>query len=152
LPQASDPKIQQSLTFIQHSDPKTFRLFGLDLNPDHLNGQFLNNFNLNWQRTVNAPLADDVQTLKTTLPKTFLNSKMLMADVGLTSTHISMGVVESQADIALSTGTTFEFYQKQVLFKLKTGTLVFTLSTTLDLKDALAPGFDAMLDQIQMLP
>jgi hypothetical protein len=152
LPEASDPKIQKTLTQIQKSDPKIFRLFGIDILAEHLQGSFVTNFSIVWDRSTNDPLDKTVERLKKQLPQTILNSKIIRADVGVTSSQIPVGVLEETSSPLLASGETVQLYQKMVLFRLQNGTLAFTLTTTSDLKDALIQNFDLMTDQIKMLP
>ncbi len=152
LPEASDPRIQSTLTLYQKQDPKLFRLFGLDLLPEHVNTGFVTNFNITWDRNNNDSLAQTIQSLKSQLPRSATKPKITYADIGTTSSQIPMGIIEDTFTGTASGGGKLQIYQKLVLFKLKAGMLSITLSTTSDLKSGLEPGFDLMTDQIKIFP
>ena len=153
LPEASDPKIQHFLTQFQNEDPKTYRLVGADIIPEHLQENFLTNFLISWNRNSTLTLQQEIDNAKTDLPRTVMQgAKISYADIGLTSTQIPMGIMELNWNTKDISGNTVKIYQKIVAFKVKSGTLAFTFSTTPDLKDAILNEFDLMTDQIKMLP
>jgi len=152
LPEASDPKIQNFLTRFQKLDPKVYRLMGADTNPEHLKGSFLTNLSISWDRNSALTLQQEIDHARADIPKTILNAKVTYADVGLTSTKIPMGIAELSWNSKDTSGQPLNIYQKMVFFKVRSGTLVMTLSTTQNLKSAVITTFDLMTDQIKMLP
>ncbi len=149
LPEAADPKVQYFLTQIQNSDPGIYRLFGVDTQPAHLQGDFAATFNIEWDHNNNNTLTQTIDNLKKILPQSNLKSKILYADIGQNSSKVQMGIMELNSNTFTASGKKIQIYQKLVLFKLKNGILLFTLSATSDLKDVLLPGFDLMTDQVK---
>jgi hypothetical protein len=152
LPEASDPKVQHLLNQFQTADPKVFRLVAADVIAEHLQGNFLTNFTISWDRNSALTLQQEIDQAKQGLPQAIAGAKVTYADVGATSTHISMAILEVSWSSKDASGQPIKIYQKIIGFKARQGTLAFTLTTTPELKDALLGGFDAMTDQIRMLP
>ena len=152
LPEASDPKLQNFLTQFQKADPKVYRLVGADITPEHFQGSFLTNFSISWNRNSTLTLQQEIDQTRKYLPQSIKGAKITYADVGTTSTQIPMAILEISWSTKDTSGQTIKIYQKIIGFKLKNGTLAFTLTTTPDLKDALINSFDFMTDQIMIFP
>lgn len=151
LPEASNPNVQTFLSRVQASDPKVFRLFGLDVLPEHLQRSFATNFSVLLDRNNTDSLESLVESLKKQLPETLLAPKVLRAEVGRTSAQIPIGIVESTSDLQSTSGESISLYQKQAVFVVRGGAVAITFSTTIDLKDLLLPMFDAMIDRLALL-
>jgi hypothetical protein len=151
LPETADARIQNFLHQVQKSDPKTFRLFGADTLAEHYQGGFVSNFNVFWDRDRTESLEQLVGALQEQLPRTYLNSTVTHAEVGFTSSRVSVGIVESSSVLLTPAGWPINLHQKQVVFHLKTGALTIVLSTTEELKDIYLPAFDAMVDKFALL-
>ena len=151
LPEASNPNVQRFLTQVQASDPKLFRLFGLDVLPEHLQRSFATNFNVLLDRNNTDSLEGLVDDLKKEMPRTLLSARILSARVDQTSSQIPVGIIETTSDLQGTSGESISLYQKQVIFRVRGGALAIAFSTTTDLKDLLVPVFDQMIDRIEML-
>lgn len=151
LPEAVDPKIQHFLDQAQNNDAELFRLFGADTRPEHLQGSFVSNFNVLWDRNSTGSLEQMIGILKAELPGTFLDPEITFSDVLITSSRIPVGVVESNSTLLTAAGWPVYLYQKQVIYRLNPGTLTIVLSTTMEEKNTYLPAFDAMVDQIVLL-
>ncbi len=152
LPEASDPLVQNMLTQYQKSDPKAFRLFGIDIQPDHLRPDFRTNFNIFWDRSNKDTIEQQIAKLRKNPPITFAESKVTFAGTRATSTGIPMGIIEYSTSLTTLSGQSLTIYQKQALFNGQTGLLAFTLTTVADQKDEIEPGFSSMVDGIKILP
>ena len=148
LPEAADPKIQNFLRQVQKSDPAAFRLFGVDILPGRSQGGFVSNFNVFWDRSSSAPIADILETLEAVLPETSLDASVLTADLEFTSASVPIGIVETTSKKILPGGWPVHVYQKQVIYQLPAGALTIVLSTTDEMKDHYLPGFNVMVDGI----
>jgi hypothetical protein len=151
LPEASNPNVQTFLSRVQASDPKVFRLFGLDILPEHLQRSYGTNFSVLLDRTNSASLESLVEDLKKQLPTSLLAPKIIRAEVDQTSAQIPIGIVEMTSDAQSTSGESLNLYQKQAVFVVKGGALAITFSTTADLKDLLLPMFDGMVDRLTLL-
>lgn len=152
LPQASDPKVQSFLTLFQSQDASYYRALGVDIIPEHMSVKALPYFDIEWDRNTTATLQQEVDNLKKFVPKTLSAYKVTYADIGTTSSQIPMGIIESNWRSSSTSGQTRTVYQKQIVFKLKTGILAFVLSAEQMIKDSLFANLDLMTDQIKMLP
>lgn len=152
LPEAANPQVQRALTQMQSSDPKVLRLYGLDTLSDHLRFNFVTNFGIIWDRGNSKTLQQNVDDVKRALPKSILQMNVTTATVGATSTQIPMGIIEGTAKLKGNSSQTLNIYEKQLMLHAKSGILIFTIATVLELKDAMTPGFNSMVDGIRMLP
>ena len=150
-PANSDPQIQRSLSLIQKEDPKEYRLVAIDTSTSDLQTGFVSNMIVRWIRSDMATIEQDIADAKKALPKTS-SSKITYADMGTTSTHLPLGVIETSTTETTTSKQIITFYQKMILFKLKSGTLTLIMSTATQLKDKFVPSYDLMTDQIKMLP
>jgi hypothetical protein len=152
LPSASDPKLQAFLNNIQKQDPKLFRLAAADITPAHMQENLLSTFTVSWDRNSTMTLPE--QATEAVKEITTLNGlNITNTDTGTSSTHIPMAIIESSVTSTNNLyGRLISAYQKNVIFKVKAGTVNLTLKTTPTLKDAILKDFDAMTDQIKMLP
>lgn len=151
-PANSDPQIQRSLSLIQKDDPKEYRLFALDTSTSDLQTGFVSNMTVFWDRNDRLTIEQIIANAKKALPKTPSSLKITYADMGTTSTHLPMGIIEQSTTETTTSKQIITFYQKMILFKLKSGTLTLIMSTATQIKDNFVPGFDLMTDQIKMLP
>ncbi len=152
LPEASEPNIQRLLTQLQQSDPKVYRLFGIDTQPDHRQSDFATNFSILWDRNDTHSIEEEISLTRKSLPENLFGSKVTSSGMRTTSGGIPMGMLEASTTVKLTSGQNLTLYQKQVIFKGKTGLLAFTFTTITDLKDILLPGFNSMTEGIKMLP
>ncbi len=151
LPEASDLKVQHFLAKFQLENANYYRVLGVDIIPEHMKTDAIPYFDIEWDRITSATLQQEVDNLKKFVPK-FVAYKVTYADIGTTSTQIPMGIIESNWQELSISGEPKTVYQKQVLFKLKTGILAFVLSADKEIKDELFSSLDLMTDQIKMLP
>jgi hypothetical protein len=150
-PEAADVRVLNFLNQVQKNDPKTFRLFGADTLPEHFLSGFVTNFNVFWDPASTGSLEQVIGMLKDQLPRSQLNASITRAEVSFTSTRVPVGVIEASSTLYSSQGWPVNLFQKQVVFRLKTGALTVVLSTTQEQKNTYLPGFDAMVDQVVLL-
>jgi len=148
----SDPQIQASLSSLQNDDPKVDRLVAIDTSPSDLQAGYVANLIVFWTKNDPDTIEQDIATAKTGLPKSIPSLKITYADMGTTSTHIPMGIIETSAKKTTSSKQSYTLFQKLIIFKLNSGSVTMMLSTALQLKEKLVPGFDLMTDQIKLLP
>ncbi len=146
-----DP-LERTLSLLQKDDPKEYRLVAIDTSPSDFQTGFVSNLLVRWDRSDPATLAQEVALLKKDLPKSSPPIMVTFANMGTTSTQIPMGIIETSIKGTTATQQTTTDYQKEILFKLKSGTLTILMGTAMQLKDKFIPGFDLMTDQIKMLP
>ena len=151
-PANSDPHIQNAFSVLRRDDPKTYRLVAIDTSPSDLQTGFVSNLSIAWDRNNAETIEQNIADAKKALPKTSSSLKITYADMGTTSTHIPMGIIETSTKGTTMSKQNITTYQKQIIFKLKSGTLYFDIAIAVQLKDKFIPGFELMTDQIKMLP
>jgi hypothetical protein len=150
---ASDPSIQQSLTFIRSQNPNVFRLFGLDVQDGHLQSGFVTNLNIVWEELDDLSLEDDsdLQEMAAELPQSISGLQVISVELATTSGGIPIGIIESRATLQTVSGTNILSILKQVVFKPRTGSVVISLTTIEALGDVVVPPFDGMVETIKLV-
>jgi len=146
-----DP-LERALSLLQKDDPEEYRLVAIDTSSSDFQVGFVSNLLVRWVRNDTATLGQDVALLEKDLPKSSPPIMVTYANMETTSTHLPMGIIEASIKSTTTSKQTVTVYQKDILFKLKSGTLTIIISTAIQLKDKFIPGFDLMTDQIKMLP
>lgn len=151
LPELSNPYLQRSLGSIESLNPDEVRLFILDLQEGHAEIDFVTNISLYWDRTSDISLEndEDLQAAAATLPDSLEGLEVIAIEISATANGIPFGVITSKTPVATLSGVNVEMFQKQVFIKLEEGALVITLTTTEELKQAVLPQFDAMIETVQ---
>ena len=151
-PANSDPQLQNAFSVLRSRDPKIYRLVAIDTSTSDLKTGFVSTLSVAWERDDSETIEQNIAGAKKDFPKLSPPEKITYADVGTTSTHISMGIIESTSNGTTPSKQSVTLYQKQIIFKLKKGTLYFDMAAAIELKEKFVPGLDFMTDQIKMLP
>ncbi len=152
LPELSNPAMQRSLGSIENMNPDELRLFVLDIQEGHVEIDFATNVNIYWDQKTEMSLEND-EALKAeaeALPKALTGLEVLTSELSATASGIPIGVITSKTPITTLDGVNIELFQKQVFIKTSVGTLHITLSTTEELKQAVLPQFDAMIETLKI--
>jgi hypothetical protein len=151
LPQAADPNVQTALMEINSLDPKRHRLFVFDLQDGHLQNGFVNNVEVVFDtRPVSLKTDAELSTIAGELPIAVPGLTVQSFTVTETASGIQTGVILSEIDSQKEDGTPLDLFQKQVLLNVKAGSLVFTFTTEIGIRDATLPFFDSMIESIQL--
>ncbi len=148
----ADPQIQKTLSTLQTSDPKVYRLIAIDTSSSDLETGYVSYLLVYWTKNDPLTIEQNIDEAKKSFSKSSPPIKVTYADMGSTSTHLPMGVMETSSKIPTTSKQTASLYQKIIILKSKNGTLVFNLNTVAQLKDKFVPAFDLMTDQIKILP
>jgi hypothetical protein len=153
LPETSDPAIQRSLTTIKDQDPNVFRLFLLDVAPEHIDGGFVTNVNLVWDQQMEVSLANDVDLkgIAATLPASLKGAEVTSIALNMTEKETPYGLITARTPAFTQDGAEIVVIQKLVFFDLPTGTLTVTLSTTEKWQSTVEPSFDEFLQSFIVL-
>ncbi len=153
LPEVQNPAIQRSLTTIKSQNPDLFRLFMLDLNEEHIDGGFVTNINLVWDKQLEVIFNSvvDVEGLAVSLKESLKDSEILSTELKTTQSGISMGVITTRTPIFTADGIKINAFQKLVFFDLPVGTLSVTLSTTEKWQSVSEPSFDTIIESFKIL-
>jgi hypothetical protein len=149
---ATDASIQQSLLGIQNENPNILRLFAIDAQDGHIRNGFVTNMKFVWDEKNSIRLEND-QELKASadqLAKSTPGLDVLSTKLLSTANKTSIGLIESKSTARNSSGVYVVVFQKQAIFNTAKGKMTVTLSTVEDLKGALFPVFDAMLETIKV--
>ena len=153
LPEVQNPAIQRSLTTIKNQNPDIFRLFMLDINEEHIDGGFVTNINLVWDKQLEVIFNSvvDVEGLANSLKESLKDSEILSTELKTTQSGISMGVITTRTPIFTADGVKINAFQKLVFFDLPVGTLSVTLSTTEKWQSVSEPSFDTIIESFNIL-
>jgi hypothetical protein len=150
--EVSDPTVKDVLSELQNYDPKIYRLMGLDTSPGDLRDGFVTTLSIDWDRSDTNTIKQEIAKIKANPTKVLSGVKVTYADMGTTSTHLPIGIVEQSGTALTKSQQHVTNYLKAIIYKPKSGVLTITLSTMIQLKDKFVPGFDLMTNQIKMLP
>lgn len=148
LPELSNPAMQRSLSSIENMNPDEVRLFVLDIQEGHTEIDFVTNINFYWDQMHEMSLENDVdlKAAALDLPDALAGLEVITTEVSTTASGIPIGVITAKTPITTLNGVNVEVFQKQVYIKARVGVLIITLSTTEELKQAVLPQFDAMIE------
>ena len=151
LPELSDPAMQRSLGSIGSQNPDELRLFVLDIQEGHTEIDFVTNINLYWDQKKEMSLDNDegLKAEAAALSNALPGLEVLTSELSTTS-EIPIGIITSKSPVTTLDGVAVELFQKQVFVKTKVGILIITLSTTEELKQAVLPQFDAMIETFKI--
>ncbi|MBE0671276.1 MAG: hypothetical protein IH588_11855, partial [Anaerolineales bacterium] len=152
LPELSNPSMQRSLSSIEKLNPDEIRLFVLDIQEGHTEIDFVTNISLYWDKPNEMSLADDadLKSAAATLPDMLPGLEVTATEISATASGLPIGVITSKTPVTTLEGVSVEMFQKQVFIKVDVGTLVITLTSTEELKQAVLPQFDAMIETFKI--
>jgi len=133
-PEGGKPEFQTFLRKIQNQNGDVFRIFAIDTREDHLQHKFVTNINLVWDQQDNNSLEETLDQIKAQYPiisPCIVILNIVIQDDSLKSKY---GLIESELRAKNELGKDFTIYQMQAITKIKTGTLILSLSTTTELK------------------
>ena len=153
LPEASNPAIQRSLSTIKNQDANVFRLFMLDIAEEHIDGGFVTNINLVWDRQMEVSLAseDDLQALAAALPASLQDAEVTATELKATEKQIPYGVITARTPALTQEGAQIVVIQELVFLDLPTGTLTITLSTTETWQYTIGPSLNEIIESFIVL-
>lgn len=148
LPELSNPAYQRALASIQDRDPNDARLYILDIQEGHLQGGMVTNVNLFLYNKEEIALENDadVSSIADSFAEAMPGLKVLTAKLSATPSGIPIGISTSKMPATTVENVDVIVFYKQIFLKSKMGLLTITLSTTEELKDAVLPAFDAMIE------
>ena len=151
LPEFADPAFQSALSRIKNLDPKELRLFAFDVQAGHLQGGFVTNINWLWTEndTISLDNDNDLQDTADSIAKSMPGMVVLAKDIVTTANGIPLGVITSKRSGTTTSGAEVVVFYKQIFLNAQTGVLSITLTTSEELRDAVLPAFDAMLETIK---
>ena len=154
LGETSNANIQQSLLGIKGEDPNVFRLLSIDTQAAHIQNDFVSEvrFVLDEKKSIALNTDADLQTIAQKIPTsaTVFRFEVTSVKIITSVSGTKFGVIEAKSSFTNATGAEVIIYQKQVFFKVKTGTQMITFTTLADLKDTLLPFFDSMLETVKV--
>ena len=152
LPELSNPYMQRALSSIETLNPDEIRLFALDVQEGHAEIDFVTNVSIYWDQKNSMSFENDtdLQAAAATLPESLAGLEVTATEISTTSSGIPIGMITSKTPITTLDGVNVEMFQKQIFIKLKVGTLIVTLTTIEELKQAVLPQFDAMIETLKV--
>jgi hypothetical protein len=155
LGETSNTNIQQSLLSIKGEDPNVFRLLAVDTQAAHIQNDFVSDirFVLDEKKSISLSTDADLQAIAQKIPAsaTVFRFEVTSVKIVTSANGTKFGVIEAKSSFTNSAGADVGIYQKQVFFKVKTGTQTITFTTISNLKDTLLPIFDAMLETVKVV-
>ena len=152
-PEASNPAIQRSFDTIKNQDANVFRLFMLDIAEEHIDGGFVTNINLVWDRQMEVSLASDadLQALAAALPASLKDAEVTATELKSTEKKIPYGVITAKTPALTQEGAQIVVVQKLIFLDLPVGTLTITLSTTETWESTVEPSLDKIIESFFVL-
>ena len=152
-PEASNPAIQRSFDTIKNQDANVFRLFMLDIAEEHIDGGFVTNINLVWDRQMEVSLASDadLQALAAALPASLKDAEVTANELKSTEKKIPYGVITAKTPALTQEGAQIVVVQKLIFLDLPVGTLTITLSTTETWESTVEPSLDKIIESFFVL-
>ncbi len=151
ITEAADPVIINILENIEGIDPKTQRLYIIDLKKWHYVNGFITYTNLVLENQSNQRLEESFADFVLNLPDYYNDVNVISSDISETSSGIPFGVIELEwTPEGYEEG--LRAYDKVAIFSVeKDHTLFIFFSTTVTLKDETLPIFDGMIDSFTYL-
>jgi len=142
----SNPEISDRLTKLQSTNPDYFRLDAIDIRPDHVVDRIIAVMSVNFQ-------PDDFRTLEewakaeSTKKSPFKEYKFLSSIIQKTAdgTHV---LVVQESWKGSPNGT---LYHREIFFSLTSGTLAIDIQTNRNIKDAVLPDFEKVINSLTLM-
>ena len=155
LGEAANTHVQQSLLSVQTEDPNILRLFAIDTQAAHIQNEFVTDmrFVLDEEMDISLNTDEELQAIAREIPASAEVFRFDVTSVKIftSANGIDFGVIEATSSFTNAVGVDVALYQKKVFFNVPVGTQSITLTTVADLKGALLPAFDAMLETVEII-
>ena len=155
LGEAANTHVQQSLLSVQTEDPNTLRLFAIDTQAAHIQNEFVTDmrFVLDEEMDISLNTDEELQAIAREIPASAEVFRFDVTSVKIftSANGTDFGVIEATSSFTNAVGVDVALYQKKVFFNVPVGTQSITLTTIADLKGALLPAFDAMLETVEII-
>jgi hypothetical protein len=153
LPELSDPALQSSFSSIQDKDPDVSRLFAFDIREGHIRSEVVTSVNLIWdqQAQISFDNEDDLQAIAADLPASVEGLTVYATEIVTSSDGTMHGEIQSEIAGLNASGGQVTLYQKMIIFNLKTGTLIITFTTEIEVPEATLSMFDGMIASLSIV-
>jgi hypothetical protein len=153
LPELSDPSLQRSFNSIQGMDPNAARLFIFDIREGHIRNEFVTNVNLVWdsQAQVSFENEDDLQAIAAELPASVDGLTVYAVEIVTAPDGTMRGEIQSEIEGLNASDQPVTAYQKMVIFNLKTGMLVITFTTEIEVPEDTLSMFEMMIESTSIV-
>ncbi len=153
LEQAANTHVQQALLGVQNEDPNVLRLFAID--PSRIQNEFVTDmrFVLDEEMDISLNTDEELQAIAGKIPAsaTVFRFEVTSVKMGTSANGVDFGFIEARSSFTNALGVDVGLYQKQVFFNVPVGTQSIIFTTVAELKDALLPAFDAMLNTVEII-
>lgn len=153
MPETSNPAMQRSLGVIKNQDPNVFRLFALDASQEHIDGGFVTNITVLWDKQLETSALDqdEIKALADKLANSLGDSEVLATEIHSTKNGIPYGLIATRTPALTQEGVNVIVMQKLIFFDTPVGTLNITLSTTDKWLGTVEPSFDELIESFGVL-
>jgi len=95
----------------------------------------------------------ELQAIAAKIPETatVFRFEVTSVKMGTSANGVDFGFIEARSSFTDALGVDVGLYQKQVFFNVPVGTQSIVFTTVAELKDALLPAFDAMLNTVEII-
>ena len=141
-----DPILQQDLDGIQNLDPARYRLHAFNTQPDYVYEETGSRITVVYDR-------DDTRTLEQVAedekgPKVFTDYVLIYSEFQVRPDGLETFIIDEQWQGLSSTNAPVMIYNRGVVFKVASGTVLVSLTIPADIGYKVAPGFDQMIEQM----
>lgn len=144
----SSAEFQSALKNTQKQNGDVFRLFAFNLKANNVASSFIMNMNFVWDQQDTNSLSEAMKKIESQYPKIFPGIQITYLGTFTTPKNVQGGVIESTWVTKNSAGQDVSIFQKQAIFKLRTGTLALTLSVPSELKELPTQDFDFVISNL----
>lgn len=152
--QASNPDLAKAMKNMQTVGNDALRLMAFNQDKATQAGTMITNLNIVIQQEdlilalpLDFFLDLNVEQVKTSLP----SAKVLSSGVSKNANGVEIGVIEIELNANTTAGNSITAYEKLVFVKTETAMCIFTFAGPNALRATLLPGFDEVIDSIQLL-
>lgn len=147
---SASAEFQTALKNTQGQNADVFRLFAFNLKESSTASPFIMNMNFVWEQQDTNTLEEAMKKIESQYPKIFPGIQIINLGIYPTTKNIPGGLIESVWITKNASGQEISIYQKQAIFKLRTGTLAITLSVATQLRETTTQIFDLVISSLNI--
>lgn len=141
-----DPILQSDLEGILNLDPAQYRLHAFNTQPDYV-------YQGEGSKIIFIFVRDDVRTLEQIAedekqPEVFTEYALISSEFQVRSDGLQLFMIEEQWQGTSSTNEQVMIYDKSVIFKVQSGTVMIDLFVPANISYEVIPAFDQMIEQM----
>jgi len=154
LASKNNPDFQQTISLLKTMDPKVFRVFAFDFQPNDMVDGYTTNINI---VGVNNNIIK-AMTLQELTDETVQSIRQINNNIQVTSSKVTqtasntpIGLIELNMPVNTYTGVKISVYEQAVIFQVPQGSIQVTLSTPVSMQSRILPIFNQIIGSLRTL-